>query len=316
MINKIQFQKGLSLEEFIKNFRNEKQCAEYLEKLRWGRGFLCSKCGGEHYIRHWKDKRLFYRCKSCRHRNTLISGTMFENTKLPLTKWFLAIYLLTQTKKGASGVDLRRKLGVNKDTAWGMRQKILAVMKSREDEQMLDNQVQIDDVYYGGKLEGKSGRGSENKQAFLAAVSTDGFGNPLKVKFHTVNSFSKAEVSCFAKKYIKEGAIIHSDALAAFNALNENYEHSKTVMNNENKEVQKKNFKKFNAINTLISNLKNFLRGTHHDVSDKYLNKYFAEFQYRFNRRFDLRAILDRFLYVSVNYFKPLTLNRIKLGAA
>ena len=137
---------------------------------------------------------------------------MFENTKLPLTKWFLAIYLLTQTKKGASGMDLKRKLGVNKDTAWGMRQKILAVMKSREDEQMLYNQVQIDDVYYGGKLEGKSGRGSENKQAFLA------------------------------------------------------YEHSKTFMNNENKEVQKKNFKKFNAINTLISNLKNFLRGTHHDV--------------------------------------------------
>jgi transposase-like protein len=167
MTNKIQFQKGLSLEEFIKNFRNEKQCAEYLEKLRWGRGFLCSKCGGEHYTRNWKDKRLFYRCKSCRHRNALISGTMFENTKLPLTKWFLAIYLLTQTKKGASGVDLKRKLGVNKDTAWGMRQKILAVMKSREDEQMLDNQVQIDDVYYGGKLEGKSGRGSENKQAFL-----------------------------------------------------------------------------------------------------------------------------------------------------
>ena len=119
MTNKIQFQKGLSLEEFIKKFRNEKQCAEYLEKLRWSKGFSCSKCEGEHYTRHWKDKRLFYRCKSCRHRNTLISGTMFENTKLPLTKWFLAIYLLTQTKKGASGMDLKRKLGVNKDTACG-----------------------------------------------------------------------------------------------------------------------------------------------------------------------------------------------------
>lgn len=250
MTNNIQKQKGISLIDFLEHFDSEEKCERYLEKLKWSKGFRCSKCGGTSYYKSkTKNGRLFYRCKSsgCKHRNHLLVGTMFQATKLPLKKWFLAIYFMTQGKKGISTLDLMRKLNVKEDTAHLMRLKIMTVMQSRESGSQLENIIQIDDAYYGGKHEGKSGRGSENKQAFLAAVSTDDEGHPLKVKLEPLKSFTKEGVAYFAKKF---------------------------------------------------------------------LAKYFAEFQYRFNRRFDLKALPDRFFYTSVHYFTPITLDNLKNEAA
>ena len=318
MANNIQKQKGISLIDFLERFDSEEKCERYLEKLKWGKGFICSKCGGAKYYKSkTKNGRLFYRCKSngCKHRNHLLVGTMFQSTKLPLKKWFLAIYFMTQGKKGISTLDLMRKLNVKEDTAHLMKLKIMALMESREDGTRLESLIQIDDAYYGGKHEGKSGRGSENKQAFLAAVSTDEEGPPLKVKLKPLKSFTKAGVANFAKKFLAKGAKVFSDALNAFNFFSESedYEHYRTNMSKGNK---KENYKKFNSINTLIANLKSFIGGIHHCVSEKYLVKYFAEFQYRFNRRFDLKALPDRFFYTSVRYSTPTTLNNLKNEAA
>ncbi|MCH2228247.1 MAG: IS1595 family transposase [Candidatus Caenarcaniphilales bacterium] len=318
MANKIQKQRGISLIDFLENFDSEEKCERYLEKLKWGKGFSCSKCGGTEYYRSkTKTNRLFYRCKSrnCNHRNHLLVGTMFQATKLPLKKWFLAIYFMTQGKKGISTLDLMRKLNVKEDTARLMKLKIMAVMESREKTSQLENLIQIDDAYYGGKHEGKAGRGSENKQAFLAAVSTDEKGHSLKVKFATLKSFTKEGVANFAKKFLAKGSEIYSDALKAFNFFSESedYEHQQTNMSKGNK---KENHQKFNSINTLISNLKSFIGGIHHSVSSKYLNKYFAEFQYRFNRRFDLKALPERFFYTAVHYCEPSTLYNLKYQAA
>ena len=317
MTDNIQFQRGLSLIEFMKLYGQEGLCEAYLEKTKWGKGFECSKCQSKDFRRITYKDQVMYRCKSCKHRNSLKQGTLFENTKLPLTKWFLAIYFLTQGKKGISALDLMRKIDVNKNTAWLMRQKILATMSSREEGQMLDTSVQIDDVYSGGKKEGKAGRGAENKQAFLACVSVDESGNPFKAKFAPVKSFTQEEVENFAKQYIAKGTQVKSDGLGAFNffSKSENYLHDRVKVHTEDKEQKKENFELFNAINTLISNLKNFISGIHHNVTHKYLQNYFFEFQYRFNRRFDLKALWDRFMHTAINLFQPLTLSKIQKRA-
>lgn len=317
MSNNIQQQRGISLVEFQKRFSTEKQCKNYLEKLKWGKGFTCSKCGCTDYYRSKTKNRIFYRCKlrDCRHRNYLLSGTMFQGSKLSLVKWFLAIYFMTQGKKGISSLDLMRKLDVNKKTARLVKLKIMNVMESREEASKLENFIQIDDAYYGGRHEGKSGRGSENKQAFLAAVSTDKDGHAQKAKLKPVKSFTKEEVSNFAEKCISKGSEILSDALGAFNFFSESsdYKHEQTNMSKGDK---KEKYKKFNPINTFIGNLKSFLGGIHHNVSAQYLSKYFAEFQYRFNRRFDLKALSDRFLYVAVHHSIPTTQYNLRLRAA
>jgi len=150
--NQVQFQKGYSLVDFFKNYGSEDQCTEALFKWRWPDGFRCQDCGSDHYS-IVKTRRL-YQCSKCHHQTSLISGTIFEQTKLPLTIWFLTIYLITQAKTGLSALELKRQVGVSYNTAWSMKQKIMQVMKERDDSKPLIGTIQLDDVYWGGERRG------------------------------------------------------------------------------------------------------------------------------------------------------------------
>jgi len=132
-----------------------------------------------------KSRAVFH----CHHQHSLTSGTIFASTKLPLTTWFLAIYLITQAKTGISALALHRQLGVSYNTAWSMKQKIMHVMKGQDDKQPLSGIVQLDDVYWGGEHRGgKRGRGSENKTPFVAAVSVDDEGHPVRMNMQSKDS--------------------------------------------------------------------------------------------------------------------------------
>ena len=110
-----------------------------------------------------------WQCASCRHQCSVISGTIFESTKLPLTRWFLAMHLLTQAKNNVSALELKRHLGVSYPTAWLVKHKLMEVMRLREDSRQLTGRVEIDDAYLGGEHSGgKTGRGSQNKVPFIA----------------------------------------------------------------------------------------------------------------------------------------------------
>ena len=113
--NKVQFQKGLSLSDFLGKYGTGTQCREALVKLRWPDGFVCPKCGNEGHCK--LSTRNLYQCNGCHHQTSITAGTIFHRTRLPLTKWFLAIYLLTQRKKSISALQLSREIGVNYDTA-------------------------------------------------------------------------------------------------------------------------------------------------------------------------------------------------------
>ena len=129
--NHIQFQPGMSIPEFLASFGTEAQCAEAVRHARWPQGFRCPRCdSAEHYVVGHGARKLF-QCNGCRHQTSLTAGSLMEHTKLPLSTWFLAIYLISQAKTGLSALALKRQLGVSYPTAWLLHQKINRAMAQR-----------------------------------------------------------------------------------------------------------------------------------------------------------------------------------------
>jgi hypothetical protein len=169
-INKVQFQRGLSMAEFMDRYGSEVLCEQAVLASRWPDGFACPGCGGGVHTRFRREGLLYLQCSACRRQCSLIVNTIFEHTKLALTRWFLAMHLLTQSKNNVSALELKRHLGVCYKTAWLLKHKLMEVMRLREDSRQLTGRVEIDDAYLGGALPGgKTGRGSENKVPFIAA---------------------------------------------------------------------------------------------------------------------------------------------------
>jgi hypothetical protein len=157
--NHIQFQRGMSLPEFMTAFGSEAQCEQAIRAARWPEGFRCLRCEAtEHWLVGHGARKLF-QYQACRHQTSLTAGSLFEHTKLPLRVWFLASYLISQDKSGLSSLALKRQLGVSYPTAWALQHKISQAMALRETSHRLSGHVQFDDAYLGGK----PGRGSPNK---------------------------------------------------------------------------------------------------------------------------------------------------------
>lgn len=294
-INAIQFQKGISLFDFFKQYGTEEQCHSRLFQLRWPSGFTCPDCGNTTYCEI--NGRKLYQCHRCHHQTSLTAGTIFHGTKLPLTKWFLSIYLLTQRKKSISALQLSREIGVNYDTAWTLKHKLMQVMFERSQKQKLKGVIEMDDAYLGGEKAGKRGRGSLNKIPFVAAVETQD-GNPMKIQLRRVAGFRKACIKQYAKSSLQSGSIVYSDGLQCFNALEDNGCHHIPIITGGGRPNPYQ--RTFKWVNTTLGNVKNSLTGTFHAVREKHAPRYLAEFEYRFNRRFDLESMIYRLLYVSL----------------
>lgn len=180
-INQVQFQAGLSIREFLSQYGTEEQCESALAKSRWPKGWRCARCSCSRSLPTRNGKgRALWECFLCGYQSSSIVGTVFEHTKLPLTIWFLGMYLITQSKNAVSALELRRQLGVSYKSAWLMKHKILQTMMLREEPRRLSGRVEIDDAYLGGERSGSinGGRGAFNKSAFVAAVQTTDDGKP------------------------------------------------------------------------------------------------------------------------------------------
>lgn len=295
--NKVQFQTGYSLPELFHDYGTEEQCRQALFDWKWPDGFVCPECGSMSFC--GLKTRKVYQCNHCHHQTSVTSGTIFDSTNLPLTQWFLGIHLITQSKTGMSALELKRQIKVSYNTAWSMKQKIMQVMKERDDSKRLSGTIQLDDVYWGGERHGGSrGRGSENKIPFVAAISTNEEGHPVAMNMNRVKGFQLTEISRWAQKHLKPGSLVVSDGLACFSAvIDADCLHKPLVTGGGHQSVTKK---EFTWVNTMIGNVKNAITGTYHAVKPQHLPRYLAEFCYRFNRRFQLEDMLPRFAYVAV----------------
>lgn len=295
-INRIQFQQGLSLNDFLHNYGTEEQCSVTLEKSRWPHGFKCPSCDNTSHCVVWHRLVKTFQCNRCHTQTTLTGGSIFHSTKLPLVQWFQAMYFLTQTKNNVSALELKRLIGVCYKTAWRVKHKLMQVMVEQEQNTVLFGRVEVDDSYLGGENPGgKAGRGSENKTPFIAAVETNEKGHPLRAVFTKVSAFSREEVSEWAKRSLSAYTTVVSDGLACFRAVTEaGCVHNPTIVGKGRKSTD---IACFNWVNTILGNLKTSISGTYHAFDfEKYGARYLAEVQYRFNQRTDLRGMLSRLI--------------------
>ncbi len=306
--NKVQFQAGYSLFEFVQDYGTEEQCHHALYKWRWPTGFICPNCGGQKHC--VLNTRHLYQCYDCHHQTSVTSQTIFEHTKLPLTRWFLAIHLITQAKTGLSALSLKRQIGVSYNTAWLMKQKIMHVMKERDDSHPLSGIIQLDDAYLGG---GKRGRGSANKTPFVAAISINDEGHPVAMTLNVVKGFRLKEISRWANEHLTPGCTVTSDGLPCFTAVKDAGCCHIAIVTGGGPESMSKS--EFAWVNTVLGNVKNAITGTYHAINSKHAPRYLAEFCYRFNRRFQLKDMIPRFGYVAVRT-PPMSGRLLKLAEA
>jgi transposase-like protein len=295
--NQVQFQKGISLPQFLHDYGTEQQCRHALFRLRWPDGFVCPDCGHTGYCEI--SERKVFQCHRCHHQTSLTSGTIFAYTKLPLTTWFLGMYLLTQSKTGISVLALKRQLGIGYNAAWRMKHKLMQVMKERDDNKPLSGTIQVDDAYWGGEFNGgKRGRGAEHKTPFIAAVQTDEEGHPMRMRFTKLKGFRKTEISKWSKRHLQASSHVISDGLKCFGSVKDAGCQHQAIITGSGPDSVK--IEAFIWINTMIGNVKTAMHGTYHAISERHLPRYLAEFCYRFNRRFKLEAMIPRLCYAAV----------------
>jgi hypothetical protein len=213
----IQCKYGISIPEFLSHSGTEAQCAEALKHSRWPQGFRCPKCSSRQHspVAHSTGKR--YKCGGCRLETSLTAGTLMEYTKLPLTTWFLASHLISQAKTDVSALALKRDLGVSYPTAWLLHHKINNAMSRQESARLFSGAVQLDDAYLGGdRSGGKPGRGSENKVPFVAAVSMNDGGQPIRLKLGMVIGFTSDVIAKWTKASLLPKTMVTSDGLGCF----------------------------------------------------------------------------------------------------
>lgn len=295
-MNRVQFQPSLSLTEFLRRYGSQAACEQALCDARWPNGFVCPRCQGTGASQFRRSNHPYWQCSACHHQTSLLAGTVFASTKLPLATWFLALYLLSQSKNAIAALELSRHLGVCYSTAWRIKHKLMQAMTAREAGRMLDGIVQIDDAYLGGEHPGgKPGRGSENKRPFVVAVATDDAGHPGYAVFEPVPAFTKAALKAWALRRLAPDAEVYSDGLGAFRAVVD-LDHAHTVIQagggKAGTEVDGARW-----VNVVMGNLKRSLDGTHHAFRYfKYAERYLGEAAWRFNRRFQLKDLVPRLL--------------------
>jgi len=295
--SKVQFQKGLSDIDFMERYGTEEKCAEAVREAKWPNGFQCPNCSSQKscYI----ESRKVHQCNQCHRQTSLTAGTIYQGTKLPLQLWFIAMHHMTAGKHGISSMELSRKMGVSVNTALTVKHKLQQVMHERNSRKKLSGRVEIDDAYWGGEhAGGKRGRGSENKTPFVAAVSTTENWEPDQIKLNVVPGFKGQCIKKWAKDNLWQDSTIVSDGLACFKSVTTvGCEHERIVVGPKQRSTD---LPCFNWVNTMLGNIKTSLAGTFHSISQKHIPRYLAEFQYRFNRRYDLSAMLPRLLHASV----------------
>ncbi|MCR2831982.1 IS1595 family transposase [Acidithiobacillus ferrooxidans] len=299
-MNRVQFQKGLSLPEFIQRFGTEEQCAAALETARWPDGFHCPQCDGTQHSVLKSGSRKTFQCSHCRHQTSLIAGTLFQGTRLPLTTWFLALYLISQAKTGLSALALKRQLGVSYPTAWRIHHKLMQSMLEREALYTLQGAVQADDAYLGGENPGgKPGRGSENKVPFVAAVSVDAQGHPVYARFTAIKEFTSTAIEGWARSTLNTDCQVLTDGLPCFNGIADAGRSHAVVVAGGRKP---RDLPQFGWVNTVLGNLKTGLSGAYHAFKfRKYAQRYLSTMTYRFNRRFNLATLPMSLFRAAVN---------------
>lgn len=282
---------SLNLIQFYQTFGTEKQCQNFLFKQRWSDGVTCPKCG-EIDIKTYKLASGRIKCASCRNTFTVRTRSIFEDSPVPLQKWFLAIYLCASYKKGISSLQLSKYIAVTQKTAWFMLQRIRYVFENDSFE-LLSGDVEMDEAYIGGKdsnkhahkrlkaLSGKGAQGFGSKNSKAPVVGMVERGGRLHA-IATKDTGSKTLMT-LARQHIDINATVYTDEHMPYRALPKiGFKHES--VNHGVKEFVN-GMASTNTAESFWSHLKRGINGIYHHVSAKHLQKYCDEYSYRWNTR-------------------------------
>jgi len=311
--------KSMVLFDFYKMFPDEASCVEYLKDLRINTGMKCKKCGnGEFY---WKRDRLMFECKKCKSRISIRTGTIFQNSSLPLSLWFKTIHLISATKKTFSALEVQRQLRYkNYETIWEMLHKLRWVMGKRDDKYKLDTYLEIDEGFFKvvdkdiskGQLdeEQKRGSGSINHLKVLVLIESE----PVEEQDEKYKHKPKRKcghLKMIVSEDLKAETInrnIEGAVQSGINAMTDKYRgysKLKEILNHQeiNTTGMKEVHKTFPWVRSAIGNSKKILQGFHHSIGKEYLQSYLNEFCYKFNRRY-MPDLFNRLLIACITECK------------
>jgi len=297
----------LSLLDFQKRFPTEVSCWDYVAKMRWPKGLECPTCHGKKtgFI---KTRRLL-ECRSCGRQTSITAGTIFHKSRMPLRKWFWAIFLMATSSKGVSMCNLQKHLRIKSyRAAWLMGHKIRRAMIEREGLYKLKGKVQVDEITVGTQTyEDRLKRREDRHAHFLMGVQEGKTKDyPRFVSFEQLEAAFNKEMLPLLDKRIAKGSKLKTDAASVFEQA-AGYKVEQVPFSTE-PEKAKKHLK---WIHWLSSNLKRGLTSTYHGCFPKYRKAYLAEFAYRFNRRYWPHQAFDRLLYACLQT-KQITLAELR----
>jgi transposase-like protein len=270
---------------FLARFGTDGQCREYLFKARWPNGFRCAAC--DHDDAYALRTKIVYECVACRKQHSLLAGTIFEQTKTGLAKWFLAIYLVTSSKGGIAATELQRQLGLGSyQTAWTWLHKLRKAVV-RPGREPLAGRVEADETYVGGPRPGKRGRGAAGKTLVAGAVEAgrgEARGRRLgRLRLAPLADASAASLDAFLAAHVAKPATVATDGRRGYLGLPaEGYDHEPINLGATWGDAALR----LPGIHLVCGLIKRWLLGTHHGaVSEKHLPAYLDEYAFRFNRR-------------------------------
>lgn len=272
----------MNLADLVEQFGSNDRCREYLEHLRWPEGVECPKCGSKSISRISTRKQLD--CNSCRNRFSVTAGTILHDSHLALWKWFAAVYLICESKKGISALQIKRMLKIGSyETAWYLCHRIRAAMVET-DAEPLRGVVEVDETYIGGKpryhFDGQQGyRG--NKTMVMGAIER---GGRLRVKASDRPYATRKGAAAFIAKNVADDAqAIYTDNASAYDLIGDEDTVHETVNHNEDEWVRGQIHT--NTVESAWSLFDRAVMGSYHKLSVKHLPAYLAEFEFRFNNR-------------------------------
>jgi len=271
----------MALLEMLNKYSTDDKCREILTKLRWPEGVRCPRCNEDRVF--WIEDRNQFECSSCSYQFSVTTGTVFNDTHLPLQKWFAATYLLCESKKGMSACQVQRTLGMSYKTAWYLCHRIRAAM-GEVNKKMLSGTVEMDETYIGGKMKGRGMQAARDAKEIVIVLRERGgdlrFFHAEDVKAGTL------------AKYIKENVSADVDVMMTDDFLSYPFAMDRAGVDRKKHKVIRHNSGVYvmgnvhtNTAENAFSLLKRGIMGTWHKISAKHLASYLQEMEFRFNRR-------------------------------
>lgn len=283
----------LNLSNLAKHFSDEEAAYGLVEKMRWPHGPICPHCGIVDDATYLTPKdgprktstgkvsyRRVWQCNECRKQFSVLVGTVFEDSKIPLSKWLLAMHMMQAGKNGVAALELHRTLGITYKSAWFMAHRIRYAMGEAPFVEKMKGIVEADETYIGGVEKGKRGRPGKDSNK-TPVVSLVGRGGNVRSK--VVTDVSGATLKEVLDTSINPDARLMTDSFVAYREPGKEFASHETVDHGKDEYVRGDVYT--NTVEGYFSQLKRSIDGTHHSVSERHLPRYLGEFDYRYNTR-------------------------------